>query len=330
MKVVKVVSLFMVFAISIILPSVALALDGTPGVDPSVANVHGFKNLIDTGDVAIFGEYNIPYDPLPSSPSSSTYIIQLLDADGNEKGAVVPYVFFDYGYNLGGFGMYFGPSDNVNFGETYTIRISQNPAYFDTPESFDYVMPVQVWTTAETQADNRVQLAIAVIAAAERLEAEYDTYTLLDSGITGTVLYSPTGETYFRGALYGIQAMAPSLFLVQVAPYDDYDRVYTENMSDNYTGRYTGTWIETDIEATATQFGLTPTAIMAMGFALPVCLGFVIVSAKKFHKVEPGFLVAALVVLMVYMMGWMPPAIFALIYQCCGIYIAYVWFYARG
>jgi len=329
MKIVKIVSLIVAFALSVIVPAAVLALDGTPAADPSVDNIHGFKDLVLTGDVAIFGEYNIPYTTLPSTPASSTYTIKLMDAGGNQVGAVVPYATFDLGYNLGAFGLYFSPGA-VTFGGTYTIRISQNPVYFASPESFDYEIPALAWTTATTQADNRVKLALAVLATAERLHTQYPTYTLLESGLSGTVLYSPTGENYFRGAFYGIQAMAPSLFLYEVAPYETTSHVYTENMSANYTSRYGGTWVGPEVTATANQFGLTATAVMAMIFALPVCLGFIIVSAKKFHKTEPGFLVSALVVLTVYMMGWMPAAIFATIYQICGIYLGYVWFYARG
>ena len=261
-----------------------------------------------------------------------TYTFQLITtANSTEVGAVTPFVSFDNGYNGGAFGMYFDSTDNLTFGGNYTLRIAQNPVHFDTPVNFDYEIPSASWTTAETQANNQIELAIAVIAAAERLEDEYTDYTLLESGLSATVLYSPTGETYFRGAFYGIQLLAPSLFDIQVAPYDTSDeRVYTDNMTDNYTGRFTGTWVETDTEATALQFGLTPQAIMAMLFSLPVCLGFIIVSAKKFHKSEPGFIAAALVILVVYMMGWMPGAIFATVYQACGVYLAYVWFYARG
>jgi len=326
---IKIMVLLIMFILPFVIPAPVSAIDD-PSSTPAVENIGGFKMLIGSGDVLIFGEYNIPYadDKIPPMPASSTYIFRLLDDSGNELGRTVPHVFFDYGYNKGAFSFYFSTGDNLTFGESYKIRISQNPAYFDTPKSYDYVMSPTSWTTAETQEANRTALTIAVIATAQRLEAEYTAYDIVESGLSGTVLSSPTGETYFRNVIYGIQVMAPSLFLLQMLPYDIEEREYSVNTT--YEERHTGTWVQTDVEATASQFGLTAQAIMAMIFALPVCLGFIITSAKKFHKTEPGFLVSALVILMVYMMGWMPAAIFASIYQIMGIYIAYVWFYARG
>lgn len=334
MKLIKVLAVITILALSVALPLVAMpekayATDD-PDADPTIDNVRAFRYLMESGDVVIFGEYNIPHGTIPDEPASSTYMIVLLDDSGNQLGFTTPYSFFDYGYNLGAWSMYFSATDNLTWSGNYTIRIAQSPAYFTTPEVYDYEMAASAWTTSTTQDDNRTELAVAVITTAEHLESQYTGYTLLESGITGTVLYAPTGENYFRNVIYGIQAMAPSLFLYQMMPYDTDVKTYSTNMSDNYTGRFTGTFIETEVEETATQFGFTPTAIMALCFSSPVCLAFIFVSAKKFHKIEPGLLIACLIVMMTYMMGWMPPAVFATIYQIMGIYLGYVIFYARG
>jgi len=333
MKTVKAFVIIGMLLVSLVLPFVtvrpAYATD-PPDSRPTISNVHAFRNLKETGDVAIFGEYRIPYTVIPDEPSSSTYMIILVDSTGNETGFTVPYAFFDFGYNLGAWGMYFEAADNFTWGADYTIRIAQSPAYFTAPENFDYEMSSTAWTSSTSEEDNQLELAIAVIATAERMEAEYTDYTLLEAGLTGTVLYSPTGENYFRNVMNGLQVLAPTLFLYQIIPYDTDIPEYGTNMSDNYTGRFTGTFIGDEVTATGNQFGLTGTAVMAMGFSFPIGLAFTIVSAKKFHKIEPGLLVFALIIMVTYMMGWMPPAIFATVYQCMGVYLAYVWFLARG
>jgi hypothetical protein len=309
---------------------VAAYATGDPDDDYYVSNVHAFRNLVEDGDMLIIGEYRLPYVTIPDEPASATYMILLLDDSGTQVGFCVPYSYFDYGYNLGAWSMYFSADDALTWSDSYTVRIAQSPAYFTTPDVYNYEMQSSDWTASTEQVDNQDELAIAVISTAERMEAEYTDYSLIESGITGTVLYSPTGENYFRNVISGIQAMAPSLFLYQMIPYDSTTLDYSTNMSDNYTSRYDGTWVETETEATANQFGLTTTAIMALIFSLPVCLGFIIVSAKKFYKVEPGLLTSAVVVMATFMMGWLPAAIFATIYQLMGLYLAYVWFYARG
>lgn len=301
-----------------------------PDSTPTLTNTHGFINLIESGDVLIIGNYNIPYAVIPDEPVTLTYMIILQDSTGNQTGFCSPYAYFDYGYNLGCWAMYFPASANFTDGVSYNIIIKQSPAYFSDPQSYSYTMETSAWFTGTTQDENQNQLYLEVINMADQMEATYTTYTLTEPGLTNTVLYSPTGENYFRNVINGLQIMAPDLFLYQLIPYETSTVAYTTNMSDNYTSRYTGTWVGDSTNATGAQFGMSGGAIMAMGFAAPICLAMVIVSAKKFHTVTPGFMAVAMVVMVTFMMGWMPAALFATLYQICGIYIAYVVFYARG
>ncbi len=327
-KLIKVLTILGFVAIPFVFSGLALAIDD-PDSDPSVSNVKVNINLITAGDIVIYGDYNIPYASIPSVPADDAFIFRLLDTDNvTELGAIVPFVLFDSGYNKGAFGFYF--ASGVASGEAYTIRISQNPSQFDTPTSVDYVIPLSAYTSKSTQEDNQIELAINIIAMAQRLESYHTDYTLLESSAGGTVLSDPTGETYFRGAIYGIQAMAPALFLIQVLEFDTTERSWTTDQFDTYRERFDGTWVGTSVNATGSQFGITPQMLMGVIFALPLCLGAIILSSMKFKKAEPGFIAAAIFLILASLMGWMPTAIFAIIYQVMAIYLAYVWFYARG
>ncbi len=300
-----------------------------PSDTPTVSNIKVNRHLLEDDDVLIYGDYNIPYTSPPSTGADETYMFVLMDGE-NTIGTMVPFTLMDNGYNKGVFSFYFTAADNLTWGVAYTIRISQNPAQFESPDYWDYSVSTSAYTSADTQETNQALLAGNVIAAAQRLESYFTDYTFLDSTAGGTVLSSPTGETYFRGAIYGIQAMAPDLFLVQTLNITLTSENRTTAQFDIYGNRLSDTWVGESENATATQFGVTTSAVFGFLFILPLCIGAVIVSSMKFARAEPGFIVAALFILLGGLMGWVSCAIFASTYQLFAIYLAYVWFYARG
>jgi len=302
-----------------------------PTSTPTISDVKANVNLIDSGDVLIYGLYNIPYgvEDLPPDDASKTYLIRLMGTDGTTQiGVVRPFPRFDSGYNKGVYGFYFSAADNLTTDQPYIIRISQNPAFFDSPLAYDTEMPLSAWTSANTQALNQLELTLNILSLAEDMEAAHDA-TLLESSVGGTVLSDPTGETYFRGAIYGIQAMAPSLFLVQSLTWDTDDRDWETTEFDDYGTRFSGYFIGTAADNTSATFGLETPMFMGLIFALPVIVGAVVVSSIKFKKAEPGFLVSSLVLILVALMGWIDIALFALVFQMMAMYIGYLWFYSR-
>lgn len=300
--------------------------DTTPVISEFYANVY----VIEEDDVVIYGLYNLPYSSLPDEDAEDTYIFRLIDTDNTTQlGVITPFVQFDSGYNEGVFGFYFDADDALTIDQNYIIRISQNPAFFDDPQSYDYVMPLSAWTSETTNLGNQAEVTINIISIAEELEDAHDE-TLLESSVGGTVLSDPTGETYFRGAIYGIQAMAPDLFLVQTLGWDTEDSGWTTDKFDEYGTRFSGTFIGTSTDNTSATFGLDTQTLMSLIFALPIIVGTAIVCQIKFRKIEPSYMVAALVLILVALMGWIDPALFALVYQLFAMYIGYLCFYARS
>jgi len=321
---VAVILLCLITGVAVLAAPPADPPDGTPTIN----NVKVNRYLLKEGDVLIYGDYDIPYDyPETQPPADSAYIFRLIDDDG-EVGIITPFVYFDNGYNKGVFAFYF--ESGFEWGSPHIVRISQNPAVFETPESWDYGITPSAYTTACTHEDNSMQLTLNIITAAKRMKTAYPDYTFLEPSAGGTIFSSPTGENYFRGVIYGIQAMAPYLFLVQPVIADLEAREWTTDEWDEYAERFTGTWVEEDTEATAEQFGMTTPGIMALIFVLPISLGAIITTSIKFRRIEPGLVFAILVMTGSLLMGWFPGAVYAIILQFMAIYIAYLWFYSRG
>lgn len=324
------IALCLVFLPLLVFSVPAFALDN-PDTSPNISHVKANRYLLESGDALIYGDYDIPYATPPDTGADSAYIFTLRDGS-TIIGSVTPYAMMDNGYNEGIFAFYFSASDNLTWGTKYTIRIAQNPSQFASPQTWDFVMPSTAYTSASDQDTNQSQLKINIILAAQRLQTVYssDGYTFLDTSAAGTVLSSPTGETYFRGVIYGIQAMASDLFNVQILDLYTTAREWTTDLADNYSSRLDSGWYAVGANATATQVGITPTAVGGMLFIFPVSIGMVVVSSIKFRRAEPGWLGASLLILVGYLMSWIPAALFASCYQAMGLYLSYVWFFSRG
>jgi hypothetical protein len=306
--------------------------------DPDTActtnTVHLNRNLVTDGDVLVTGQYKIPYTSIPTVPASSTFLFELIGTNGTTLlGYNKPFVYFDNGYNDGVFSLYFDSTHAPVWGNPYTIRITENPSLFATPLKWDFVLPSTAYSTLSSQIDNQAELTDQCITLAQNME-EIRSVNLVTSS-NGNVL-TTVGESYFRGAIPSLQAMlgepvsSSGLFLIQNAPVDLVSTNWTTEKFDAYENRFDGTWVGTDINNTGTQIGITPTMVMSVFVILPICLAFIIFASIKFKRAEPGYLVCALMLIMGVLLGWMPRAVFASIYQLCGIYIAYLIFYARG
>ncbi len=313
----------------------AISQPDSPGPSITLESIHVNRNLVVTGDVCIFGLYNIPYATLPTTvdptwTADKAFLFRLIDTDNiTELGSITPFVYFAGGYRTGVFSFYFPASANMtstaNWGKAYKIRISENPALFATPFSWDTTIPSPAYTIFTTQADNQGDMADRVIQLTQTLQSIYTSYTLWVSSGGRTVLASGAGEGYFRGAIRGLQAMAPRVYLVQQSEIDYTPTVWRTDNFDAYTARFNGTWIGTATTATATQFGIPAQLVTSLPILL-ICLGFVIFSSLLVRKIEPGWVISCLILIMGALLGWIPMAVFAVIYQVMAIYLAWIWF----
>lgn len=304
--------------------------DSAPTIDQS--KIHINRNLITSGDIVFYAPYLIPYATAPDTLASASFIFQLIDTDGTTVlGTITPYTYFDNGYDAGVLSLYFGAGNSLVWGSAYYIRIAENPAEFSSPVYWDYAIPASAWSSFTAQTDGQTEMAAYVIDLATDLEAYYSGTTLLETSGGQTILAQPAGENYFRGAIYGLQSMAPSLFLVEVVPIDVTSTNWTTAQFDSYETRFDGTWVGTAETATANQWGLSVGGIMGMVLILVLSLAAVIVSSMKYQgKNAYGWCAAGLLLIMGALLGWIPTAVFALSFQIMLIYTGYVLFWTKG
>tara|TARA_Y100000310_G_scaffold333740_1_gene411901 strand:- start:1452 stop:2468 length:1017 start_codon:yes stop_codon:yes gene_type:complete len=261
MKILRILlsAFFVVMVFFAAIPSQSvLANQADPDSTPTLVQANVYRNLIDPGDQLYVFYANIPYGVLPDALVTEAFIWRLLDTDNTTVlGQTVGYAYNDDGYGYNVFSMYFSASNAPTWDQPYIIRLSGNPSIFDTPPTYDFVLNSGDFSAITDNPGAQSELGLRILDIASDLQLRWaldETTTLIFSQETGTVL-SKRGERFFRGAIFGFQAMAPSVFQVASSTITAFDRTWTTGYADNITGQYTGTFVATAQTAGSDFFG---------------------------------------------------------------------------
>lgn len=240
-----------------------------PDSTPTVDQINIYRNMRETGDMLVLVYANIPYATIPDTPVTQTFIWSILDTDNvTELGSTVGYAYNisthqddGFGYNV--YSMYWNAANvtalGITWGTSYTIRLSGNPAVFDTPPIYNYTISAGDYSDLTAQADVQEELGNRILAIGAGLNTKWGlstTYSLVTELEAGTAL-SLYGEAFFRGAIYGAQSLAPGIFSVVIRTIDVPERTWDPEYSENVTSQWEGTWVETAQEGGKALFGTT-------------------------------------------------------------------------
>lgn len=311
----------------------AYADTADPDSTPTVDKINIYRNLLETGDWLVLVYANIPYATPPSTPVTQTFIWRLMDTDNvTEKASTVGTNYNDDGYGYNVYSMYL-TADNatgMTYGGavSYTIRLSGNPAVFDTPPVYNYSVNAGDYSTETAGTAIQAELAARILALAGDLDSKWGlpaAYSLLTQNETATVL-SVYGEAFFRGAIHGLQAMAPRAFSVVIRAIDIDPRAWSENYTADLTTQWSGTWVETAQEAGKVLFG-TDWDLLSMIILLAMCGGLMVGNVMITGDHWNGFIDVAILWVIGARLGMYDLGFLILIAALCWIYIsAKIWF----
>jgi hypothetical protein len=289
MKTIKSIGLCLAIALELAIsllwaaPKPVLAID-EPDSTPSIANKWVWRNVLENNDMLIIIYENTPYATTPDVPYSEAFIWRLISANGTtELGQAVGYNYNEYGYGYNVIGFYFSASENITWGENYYLKLSGTPAAFAEPPEYVYQLSSGDYSSLTDAEDIEDDIESKILQIAADLENKWGLsvdYELLEQSEVGMVL-SIYGESFFRGALYGLQAYAPDVFRLVIGNIDPAaltDRTWTDNYSESLPGQYPGSAIEEGMQAgndfldvTYNLFGLLLT-LGFIGILITVCL----------------------------------------------------------
>lgn len=319
------VAVLLALALTVFMAPLALADQADPDSNPTVT-MYAYRNLLESGDMLLFIYGNIPYASTPDALVTRAFIWRMIDSDNTTVlGQTVGYVSASndpngYGYNV--YSMYWDSTDAPTWGQTYTIRLSGNPAVFDDPPIYDYTLQSSDYSSLTVQADVQAELASRVITTALDLNTRWGLTTLLTTELeTGTVLSQNAGEGFFRGAIYGLQALAPSAFSLVALTISAADRSWSATYETTLQNQYAGTWVET-AQTAGTDFFNTTYDLVSIIIVLVCVFGIVIANVIIANDVWIGMIDATFVAIMFARLGFYELSFLAFVAGVAWIYVS--------
>ena len=302
--------------------------DSTPTINGGILGIDVYRNLLETGDRGFLVYANIPYATPPTTPENEAFIWQLLSPDGlTVIGQTTGYPYHNLGYDYNAYWFYFSSADSVTWGSAYIMRLTGNPAIFLSPPTYDYVLAASDYNSQTTQAGNQGELEARILAISTDLYTRWSlspTTKLTKEGETGTVL-SPSGETFWRGAIYGCQALAPGVFEFGALSITTTSHSSTKGYADNLTGQYAGSWIATAKQGGADFFDLDYDLVSTL-LVLIVCVGVMFLEQYLSDNIWFGLMDASLIAVIFGRQGLYDVTFLAMIAALLWIYVsARVW-----
>jgi len=221
----------------------ALAID-LPDETPEVESIWAYRNILETADMLVIVYENTPYATTPNMTYSEAFIWKIYDTDGStELGYALTSDYHDLGYGYNVISFYFSADDAVTWGEYYYIRLKGLGAAFESPPTYTFQMAAGDYSALTDQDEVREEIAHRIMYLASWLNNEWD----LDSDEKLTAEYeigtrlSVEGQAFFRQAIYGSQAMAPTVFPLYYSGVTDEDRTWTDAYVATLEAQHTGT-----------------------------------------------------------------------------------------
>lgn len=218
------------------MPVLAIADPNTP---PQVTAVYIYEDLLDDGDMGVFIDYYLDYDPapgIPTEPVTESYLASFIDTDGTTQiGAVAPYTYqgagyTDNGYQRGMVWIYINVADVTAYSidsaniALHKVWLMGNPTVpsgwaGDPPKT---TADIDYW---QTSGDSATLLAIRVLTFAEILELAWG-LDMIEVTALGSRL-TTAGESYFENVIQNLRTIAPSCFSVSTVPQTQEDLDYS-------------------------------------------------------------------------------------------------------
>lgn len=308
MILVRVFAIFVVVTtlfLAVVPPNNVLADQDDPDSLPILVQANAYRNILETGDQLYIFYANIPYSVLPDALVTEAFLWTLLDTDNvTVLGSTTGTAFNDGGYGYNVYSMYFAAATAPTWDQTYTIRLAGNPAIFDDPPTVDFILDTGDFSglTETTAVKDEIALRVIVIARDLFIRWALDiTTTLINEQETGTVL-SANGETFFRGAIFGLQAMAPRAFQIAIGLITTEDREWDTEYADNITGQYAGTFVGTAQTAGADFFDKNYD-LLSIIFTLGILVALVVGNLLITNNVWSGMVDVTLVAVLLARIG---------------------------
>lgn len=218
-----------------------------PDSDPTIVSIDIYRNILETADMLIIVEENTPYASTPDLQYGSAFVWRLIDTDNTtEIAQALGFSFNEKGYGYNVISFYLSAAEFTAAGlaweDPLKLRLSGTPVAFASPPTFTYDISASDYSSETVPVEVQLAIRDKVILIALDLNIQWALSAALSlvEGTDTTTVLSFNGQAFFRGAIFGIQAMAPAAFPLAISDVDVTDRTWTTGYADNLTGQLTG------------------------------------------------------------------------------------------
>lgn len=257
MKSIGIAFISALFAIVVLAaPVLAISL-AHPDSAPTVERIEIYRNVLETGDFLVIAKELTPYASPPTTVAyDDAFIWRLIDTDGTtELASATGYPYHEDGYNYNLVSFYLDAASvtaaGVSWNDLLVLRLSESPAFFTVPVNYSFTVSISDYssiTSTDLVKADLANLLLELGADFNILWSLTPTYFLTETSETGTT-FSIYGQIFFRGAIYGVQAMAPAAFLLQVTNLTTDAVSFSDNYSTTLSAQLAGTYLETGLNA---------------------------------------------------------------------------------
>ena len=242
------VILSITFILSVSSP--AYAIDN-PDSTPVIEDIWIWQHVLETDDMFVMFVENTPYATTPTDYTySEAFIWRFMDGS-DDLGQALGYGYNDDGYGYNVIGFYWSESEAPVWAGNFTLTLSGNPSAFATPPEYNFPVSASAYSALTDTDEVKDDISEVVINTADNFYSYWglsSLTTLISETETGTVL-SLNGQAFFRGAIYGIQGMAPNAFPISITNFTITDRTWTDAYVTTLEAQHAGNAIEAGFEA---------------------------------------------------------------------------------
>ena len=325
--IIRIFLIILVMAASLVSPVAVYAADPPAPDIFSFGSVLVVRHLIEDDDFLLVFDENIHYDTgQPSTPANKLFHFRLMDTDGvTQLGAADPYPYNNSGYDMGFSAFYFPAADAPAWESALVLKMMGNPQYWNSPPEVNYTLVTSDYSQLESQDENQDLLGNFIIEICRDLEVNWSIKLLTETS-EGTILNS-TGDSYARGTIPGLQAMAPQIFSVQTYPPDTSRRDWSEIIEPG--SMWEGTVVEDALVGLGEVFN-NPWIVVT---GIIVCILIILLYAWaqiKYSDTRPAMISSAYIVTGAWVMEFVHPVFLAIYVLLYGVFITYVLWWARS
>jgi hypothetical protein len=248
------------------LPVLAIA-DPTSG--PTIVSVDVYRHCLETDDMLVVVDYYLNYTSNPAESITQAYLGRLMNG-ATELASVMPYAYYDKGYDYGMFAMYLDATDAAGlWGTGLTVRFEGNPTLswpIDPPSTVAVTFTWHATTTAEA---TEIMLGSSIISEAGTL-GSYWSVSLTAESASGTKL-SEYGEQYFTNVIPGLREITPNIFSGSLTAPEFEEETYTQSYRDTLLNRWSTTLLK-GVDQFATWTTLPTTVARGILWMIPTLL----------------------------------------------------------